>query len=272
MDDFSLSFDKVLTPLERNARILSAFDRFSHKAAGFVSGKFVEHELGDRVLKTWQEAGHVIGNHSYSHLNSSSEDHELIKADILKNHERLKSYSAYEKYFRFPFLAEGGNSEKIEIYRTFLRANGFLPAPVTIDSIDWYTASRFEKRLSENPKMGVSTYKKYYVEMVVKLSRHFQNLAEKISHGDIPHILLMHHNILNGLFLGDVLQALSDDGWEFVDADKALSHSFYQVQPSTPIRGRSLLSVLAMETGISDTGYPDAYYGFGEKTMDALGL
>ena len=84
--------------------------------------------------------------------------------------------------------------------------------------------------------------------------------------------MLMHHNILNGLFLDDVLTALIENGWSMVDAKEAFEHPVYKLEPQMPTRGRSLLSVLAQEQGIKDTGYPEAYRGWGEKTMDALGL
>jgi peptidoglycan/xylan/chitin deacetylase (PgdA/CDA1 family) len=272
MDDFNLNFDKVFTPLERNARILEIFDRFDHKAAGFVTGRFVESETGDKVLRSWLEAGHHIGNHTYTHMNSTDEKAEVIKADILKNDRLLAAYKGTEKTFRFPFLAEGGEMDKVSLYRSFLEENGLRAAPVTIDSIDWYTTSRMEARLKDNAEADTSGYRDYYVQAVTDLARHYKKLADMLGYEDIPHQLLMHHNILNGLYLGDVMQALRDDGWDFVDAKEAIYHPFYDQKPNIPTRGRSLLSVLAQERGIENTGYPKRYYGFGEATMDSLGL
>jgi len=228
--------------------------------------------FGNEVVQSWSDAGHLIGNHAYTHLNSSDEAAELIEADILKNDALLSKYPAYEKIFRFPFLAEGGSVDKIATYRDFLKQQGFQNAAVTVDTVDWYITGRMEKRLKQDEMADLEPYRDYYVQAVVTLANHFQNLAEQIGMPNLPHSMLMHHNVLNGLFLDDVLQALKDNGWSMVDAKEAFEHPIYKLQPETPTLSRSLLSVLAQEKGITDTGYPVAYRNWGKKTMDALGL
>lgn len=272
MDDFNIGFNVRLNPRERNERILAAFETHNHKAAGFVTGRFVDSMFGDEVVKSWSDDGHLIGNHSYSHMNSTEEAANLVTADILKNHAFLSRYNGYEKIFRFPYLAEGGSVEKVKIYRNFLRANGFQNGAVTIDTVDWYISSRFETRLKADKNADIEPYRDYYVKAVLTLAEHFQALAERIGQIDVPHSMLMHHNILNGLFLGDALSALKEAGWSLIDAKEVFAHPLYDLEPKTPTRSRSLLSVLAQEKGIEDTGYPEAYRNWGKKTMDALRL
>ena len=272
MDDFSLGFNIRLNPRERNERILETFAKHQNKAAGFVTGRFVDNAFGDEIVQSWVDEGHLIGNHTYSHMNSSDEPAENIKADILKNHDLLSKYSTYEKIFRFPYLAEGGSVEKIADYRAFMKEQGFQNAAVTVDSIDWYITGRMETRLREYKQADLEPYRKYYVTSIVTLAEHFQNLAKRIGHANIPHSMLMHHNILNALFLDDVLAALKAQGWSLINAKEAFEHPLYKLEPKTPAQSRSVLSVLALEQGITDTRYPDAYRGWGKKTMDALGL
>jgi peptidoglycan/xylan/chitin deacetylase (PgdA/CDA1 family) len=272
MDDFDLGFDKVLSPRERNSRILEALAKHNHKAAGFVTGRFVDNSLGKKVVQSWSDAGHLIGNHTYSHLNSSEEDPEVIKLDILKNHDFLSQFDGYEKIFRFPFLAEGGSPEKIGIYRQFLKENGFQPAVVTVGSIDWYTTSRLESRLKDNPNADTRGYRDYYIQTVLDKAQHFQTLAEILGFQELPHALLVHHNILNSFYLDDVLTALKSSGWDLIDAKEAFQDPFYRLEPATPTNGRSLLSVIAQERGYDNISIPKRYEGFGKKTMDALGL
>ena len=272
MDDFNLAFDKVLSPIERNTRILEAFDKHKHKAAGFVSGGFVNNEVGDKVVQSWSEAGHLLGNHTYGHMNATEEDIDVIEADILKNNELMANYPGYEKIFRFPFLAEGGEASKIRAYHDFLTLNGFEYAPVTIDSIDWYTTRRLEEKLNENPNMETTAYRDYYIKMCLEIAESFRPLAESLGYPNLPHTLLTHHNILNGLYLDDLMSAFKSQGWDFVDAKEAFSHPIYDLKPDIETGGRSFLSVLAQQKGVADRGFPRAYNGFGEKTMDALGL
>lgn len=276
MDDFALGFDKVLSPLERNAAILAAFKSHSHKAAGFVSGNLAtsdgaRSDLAHEVIKSWSDAGHLIGNHTWSHKNSSQTEPEIVKADILRNDEYLAQFTAYEKVFRFPYLAEGKTVEKIETYRAFMDEKGFQNAAVTIDTIDWFVSERLENRISENPDADLSGYRDYYVDSVLLLANLKHDLARQLGFDALPHSLLVHHNILNGLFLQDVMDALASDGWMFVDAHDMLKHPLYRLKPDTATRGRSLLSVLAQEAGL-DARLPEQYRGFGKETLESLGL
>ncbi|WP_371395961.1 polysaccharide deacetylase family protein [Fretibacter rubidus] len=272
MDDFNLGFDIRLDSLARNQAILDAFAAHNHKAAGFVTGQFIESDVGRAVVQSWASAGHMLGNHTYTHMNSSDEPVDIIKADILKNHAAMKGYAGYQPYFRFPYLAEGGTMDKVNDYRAFMDANGFKNAPVTIDSIDWYTTDRLEKRLKSDPNTDTSSYGDYYVKAVLEIAQYKHDLAVRLGYPDMPHSLLMHHNILNGLYLRDVMDALVADGWQFIDAETMLTHPVYNLRPNIPNRGRSVLSVLAQERGVADQGFPKAYHGFGKDTMDALGL
>jgi len=271
MDDFNLGFDVKLNPSARNEAILAAFAAHHHKAAGFVTGRFADTEFGQSVVQSWSDAGHLIGNHTWSHMNSSDEDAEVIKADILKNDAVLSQFSGYEKILRFPFLAEGGTPEKVADYRAFMAANGFANAPVTIDSIDWFTTDRMEKRLKDDAQTDLSGYRDYYIQAVREVSEQKHQLALRLGYTDLPHTLLVHHNVLNGLFLKGVMDALVSDGWGFVDAETALAHPLYALQPETPNRGRSVLSVLAQEAGI-EAKFPEAYNGWGKATMESMGL
>lgn len=271
MDDFNLNFDHRLNRADRNTAILSALAAHNHKAAGFVTGEFADTEFGRKVVQSWNDAGHVIGNHTYRHMNSTQTDADAVKADILKNDAFLAQFSRYNKDFRFPYLAEGGTPEKVADYRAFLDVNGLKNAPVTIDTIDWFVASRLEKRLRDDPKADVSGYRDYYVNSAVELAAQKHDLALRLGYRDLPHTVLVHHNILNGLFLKDVMDAWAAQGWTFIDADVALADPFYDLRPDTPNSGRSMLSVLAQEAGIPHK-FPDAYRGFGKDTMEGLGL
>ena len=80
------------------------------------------------------------------------------------------------------------------------------------------------------------------------------------------------HNVLNGLFLKDVLLALKADGWFFEDAKTTLSMRGYHEVPPEPTKGRSWLTMEGKRRGVTPPPYPVEYRGFGRKTMEALGL
>lgn len=271
-DDFGLTFKTRLSPLERDAAILKALNKHNIQAAGFVTGGFVNKPDGDVVLKRWGEAGHILANHTWSHANSSNKPVEFVMEDFRRNHEFLKSYKGFQPYFRFPFLAEGGEADKITQYRQAIKAEGYKRAPVSLDTVDWNISARLENYLRTNPQGDVSAYRDYYVKSCVTLANHFQAEAQVLGLPDWLHQTLLHHNILNALCLDDVISAWKNDGWEIVSAQKVLDMPVYQSEPVTPTRGRSLLSVMIYDKGLTHPDFPQDYRGFGNKTMNELGL
>jgi peptidoglycan/xylan/chitin deacetylase (PgdA/CDA1 family) len=272
MDDFNQNFDIGLSLAARNQNILAAFNAVNHKAAGFVTGSFVDTSWGKTVLSSWREAGHLIENHTWSHTHANEATSFSYLADIDRNSEFLAAQGFASKYFRFPFLDDGKDRATQEALFAGLKFAGLLNAPVTFDTVDWYTSSRLEARLREDPNTDLTRYRDYYVNMCVGLANHWDRTAQALGYTDLPHLTLMHHNILNGLFLKDVLLALQDDGWVFVDAHEALRLRPYHELPPEPTNGRNWLTLKGIESGLDLAPYPQEYSNFGRGTMDALGL
>src|ERR1051325_2548375 len=72
MDDFNWRNAVKLTATERNEAILNTLQTNSIKAALFVVGRNIEYAEGKQLLAPWDKAGHLIGNHTYSHQNYAS--------------------------------------------------------------------------------------------------------------------------------------------------------------------------------------------------------
>src|SRR5690349_17384958 len=74
MDDFNISDADELTAEKRNQAILGAFRAHSIKAAIFVCATYIDSPLGRRLLGQWNDEGHIIANHTYSHRNYEKSD------------------------------------------------------------------------------------------------------------------------------------------------------------------------------------------------------
>lgn len=272
LDDFNLGFDISLSQAERHRNILEAFEAVGHKGAGFVTGEFVNSDWGQKVVQDWLKAGHVIANHTWSHPHANETDTSAYLANIQRNQDYLDGVDGTSDYFRFPFLDDGRDRDQQMALFAGLEEMDLIPAPVTIGTIDWFTTSRVEAALRSNPKTDLKPYRDYYVEMCVMLSNHWDQVALNLGYMSLPHLMLIHHNVLNGYFLKDVLLALKADGWSFIDAAEALEFSEYHKIPSEPNYGRNWLTLKALETGKEIQSFPEQYREFGRKTMDVLGL
>src|SRR5205085_2528916 len=101
----------------RNVKILEALRNHSDlRAALFVSGKNIDSDAGKRLLQSWNDAGHTLGNHTYSHSYYHSK--KISTAGYIEDIERceniIKDYAQFKKLFRYPFLKKGDTLEKRE--------------------------------------------------------------------------------------------------------------------------------------------------------------
>lgn len=74
----------------------------------------------------------------------------------------------------------------------------------------------------------------------------------ELTHRQISHVLLLHHNLAAALFLGDLIQYFKDIGWEVIDADKAYKDDFYSQESLNIPAGKSLVWALVKESGRFD--------------------
>ena len=68
------------------------------------------------------------------------------------------------------------------------------------------------------------------------------------------HTVVLHHNPLNALFLGDLIAMFRKKGWKPVDAEYAYKDEVYDRQPKILPAGESLIWALAKESGKFEKG------------------
>ncbi|HEY6187503.1 MAG TPA: polysaccharide deacetylase family protein [Pyrinomonadaceae bacterium] len=277
MDDFRWGDTPRMKAEERNRALLSTLRAHSDlKIALFVVGKFVDNEKGRQLLADWDRAGHIIANHSYSHLDyhSARVGVQQYEQDILRAEALIKHYSHFKKLYRFPFLKEGDTVEKRDQLRTFLKEHGYKTGHVTIDASDWYVDERMQKRLATEPAADLSAYRDFYLGHIWERATFYDDLARKTLGRNIRHTLLLHYNLLNALFLGDLLRMFESKGWEVIDAGRAFEDPVFKAEPKIAPAGESLVWALAKETGKFDSilRYPGEDGDYEKEKMDRLGL
>jgi peptidoglycan/xylan/chitin deacetylase (PgdA/CDA1 family) len=251
MDDFNWQNAVYQSAVARNRSILSTLNDHSIKAALFVVGRNVENEEGQQLLGEWNKAGHLIGNHTYSHqnLNSPSMKLETYTADIAKAETLLKTFSRFQKYFRFPMLKEGDTAAKRDGVRTFLSEHRYRVGHVTIDTSDWVITSRLSDRLAKDPSADVKPFRDFYLEHMWDRAQYYDSLARRVLDRPVKHTILTHYNLLNGLFLGDLIEMFKSKGWQFIDASEALADPVFSAKPKVLPAGESIVWALAKANG-----------------------
>jgi peptidoglycan-N-acetylglucosamine deacetylase len=251
MDDFNWANAIHQSAAERNKSILDTLRSNSVTSAIFVIGRNLEDEQGKELLKAWNSAGHLIGNHTYSHQNYNSPSMSLqsFKEDIVHAEKLLASFTGFQKYFRFPMLKEGDTREKRDGLRAFFSERGYRVGHVTIDTSDWLVDQRLTARLKENPKADIKRYRDFYLEHLWDRAQYYDSLAQRVTGRAVNHTLLTHYNLLNGLFLNDVIVMFKRKGWELIDATEAFQDEVFSAKPNVLPAGESIIWSLAKEKG-----------------------
>ena len=275
MDDFNWRNAVHLTAAERNRAILDTLAANKVKAALFVMGRNADDQEGMTLLRKWDSSGHLIGNHTYSHrsLNSNITAAEY-ESDILRAETILIGLNRFQKIFRFPMLKEGNTAAKRDHVRAFLKSHGYRIGHVTIDNSDWIVDSRLSERLQKDPKADVKPYRDFYLEHMWDRAAYYDSLAKKVTGRPVKHTILMHFNLLNGLFLGDLIEMFKGKGWQLIDAEEAFTDPIFRAEPKVLPAGESIVWALAKEKGTiaRSLRYPAEDGEYETARMNKLGL
>lgn len=274
IDDPNLYESPLMGAVDRDKAILNHLKTRNLKAALFVCGMRVDSSQGKLLLERWDRGSHLIANHSYTHFNYNDHGvtYEKYSTDILRGESIVSSLANFQKFFRFPFLKSGETVAKRDSIRGFLSENGYRHGYVTVDASDWYISQRMEKRLNDNPNADLSGYRDFYLKHIWERSVYYNSLAQRVLGRSPKHTILVHHNLLNALFLSDLIAYLESKGWKAKDAEEAFTDPIFALTPNTMPSGEGIVWALAKESGISGLRYPAEDGRYEEAEMDQLGL
>ncbi|WP_339626906.1 polysaccharide deacetylase family protein [uncultured Maribacter sp.] len=259
---------------EWNGMLLKKLNDANIEAMVFVTGNDKKGKKGKKLLESWNDNGHKIANHTFTHPNYNAKTTTIadFKSDFLKNDKVISKYSNYVKFFRFPYLKEGNTKEKVDAFREFLKSQDYRNGYVTIDASDWYIDSRLIKRLRENPLADLSDFREFYLNHIWERAQFYEKLSFEINGRHIKHTLLLHHNLAAALFLDDLIEMFRSKGWEIVSASEAYEDPVYKTE--TNFAGESLIYAQAKGSGKYDSilRYPAEDSRYEKDSMDKLGL
>jgi peptidoglycan-N-acetylglucosamine deacetylase len=242
-----------LGPAQRNAALLKTLAEHKVRAALFVTAaNGANRPEGLALARAWGEAGHLLGNHTVTHpdLNAPATTLAAYEQQILDCEGVVGALPGYRKWFRFTFLREGNTPEKRDGIRAFLKEKGYRNAYVSLDTSDWRLDQRLEQVLKQRPDADLEPLRRAYLAHLKQRAEAYRDIARQLLGRDIPQVLLLHHNLINALFLGDVLKQFKDLGWTLVDPEKAYADPVYALQPERPAPGQSLLLSIARSQGV----------------------
>ncbi|PXX43150.1 polysaccharide deacetylase family protein [Undibacterium pigrum] len=242
-----------LSPAQRNQAMLNALAKHGVSAALFVTADYAAKEpAGYALAKAWGDAGHAIGNHSMSHPDLHSDKVSLAQyqQEILDCDAIISTLPGYQKWYRYTYLREGNTPEKRDGMRDFLKQKSYRNAYVSLDTSDWRLNEKLIAVLKKNPEADVTPVKLAYLAHIRQRAEAYRALSWQLQGRDIPQVLLMHHNLINALWLDDVLAQFKIMGWKFVTPAAAFNDPVYQLAPEREAAGQSLLLSMSRTLGL----------------------
>lgn len=249
-DDAPTGDGPVFSGNERTQKILAQLEAHGVEAVAlFVLTRHITSETQKR-LNQYSGAGHILANHSHSHARIHTLGTQEYINDIRKADSILRGYSAYQRWFRFPFLDEGRTATARDSIRNALREMNLTNGYVTVDNYDWYLNHLLAQALKQNKNVNMKLLGDLYVDHVYESIKFYDGVARRHLGRSPRHVLLLHENDLAALFIGDLITRLKNDGWKIITPYEAYQDPIATHMPEVLFNGQGRVAAIAREKGI----------------------
>lgn len=245
---------------EITKKLLAHIKKAHVPAIGFVNENklYAAGEKRDEaqidLLRMWLDARLELGNHTFSHMSLHDNPLETYQANITKGEiitkELLAAKGMKMRYFRHPYLWTGLTPEIKAQLGSFLSANGYTIAPVTIDNSDYIFARAYDNAFDKGDKKLMRAIGAAYVPYIEAKTDYWERQSKKIFGREIRQILLLHANFINADYFDDLARMYKKRGYRFVTLEDALKDEAYKL-PDNFVRrnGISWLHRWALDKG-----------------------
>ena len=257
-----------------NRQLLAALADRRVKSMLFPAGKYADDAAGRARVAAWSGAGHAIGNHTYAHdsLGVAQTTASGFGDDVMHADRLLADLPGWHQFLRFPYLKEGETVAKRDGFRAWMRDHGYRPAPVSIDTSDWYYSERYVQLISRGREDLVPAFKRAYLEHLWGRATYYDGLAGTVIGRSPLHVVLLHVNALNAACIGEVIDMFRAKQWTVIDPIAAFDDPLYAQEPQFVPAGESILWALAKDAGLPGLRYPGEEYIYEQPGLDALGF
>ena len=167
----AITFDDGPHP-SYTAQLLDGLKERGIHATFFVTGEHAE--LHPEIIQRMAQEGHLIGNHTYSHIQLTKKNREKFKEELIKTNEILKEITGEEvQYVRPPY----GSWDK-----SFEKELNMFPVLWTVDPLDWCSKNVnciTEKIVSKTGENDIILIHDYYDTSVTAALKAIDELLEE---------------------------------------------------------------------------------------------
>jgi peptidoglycan/xylan/chitin deacetylase (PgdA/CDA1 family) len=218
-----------------NAKLLAALSSVKAPSIGFVNEDKLqvrgERDARVALLEAWLDAGLALGNHTYAHKGLTATPLSEYEEDVVRGDAVTRGLLAARgrtlTFFRHPFTQTGPTAETKRAFERFLETHGYRIAPFTIEDSDWIFAALYDDALRKDDAELAGRIRTAYLDAQDAAVAFAERLAVDTFSREIPQILLIHVNALNGDAAADVLARLRARGYAFITLEDTLGDPAY---------------------------------------------
>lgn len=252
-DDAPMGSSALYSGPERTQRLIDVLKENKIEAAFFVNPERLNRNGGRGRIMAYSQAGHLIANHTYSHIDLRKSTPAQFIKEIDQADALLKQFPTYTKWFRYPYLHEGETVVARDEVRKHLQNIGYKNGYVTVDNYDYYLNDLVQSALKRKKEVDMPGVCKMLVDLMWDGIRYYDNVA-KMHIGSVTHVLLMHENDVEARCLPDLIQKIRSNNWTIVSPKAAFDDKLLANEPDTLFLSQGRVAALAhVKTGTKYT-------------------
>ena len=214
--------------------ILRVLRNWEIKSAGFVIGNNIESDW--EMLVSWLDEGHILGNHSFSHADFHKNSVASFLSDVAKGastiEPALTSFNQKRRYFRYPYLHYGSTPSSRKKAAEAITSDNTRLALVSVVTEDYLYNLSLQRYAASRDSSVFAEIRDEYIESVLRAIIDAEDRSWRLIGRNVRHILLLHANKLNAMFLDELLESITAIGYSFISFEKAIADKVYRQKDS----------------------------------------
>jgi peptidoglycan/xylan/chitin deacetylase (PgdA/CDA1 family) len=205
-------------------------------AIGFVNEEKLHRGQFDKrvdILKMWVNAGFELGNHTYSHVDLDTTPLAKYEQDFLRGEKvtqaLLRARGQRERYFRYPFLDVGKTLETKRAFERFLKEQGYVVAPVTIDNEEYMFAAVYAHAKATRDTPTATRVAQSFLSYMNEAFEYSEKFSAETLGYEPRQILLLHADELDTDEMDALAKMMRARGYHFISLRTALRDPAYRL-------------------------------------------
>jgi peptidoglycan/xylan/chitin deacetylase (PgdA/CDA1 family) len=265
-DDAPMPTSVYMTGDERTERLLKTLEKHNIKTVFFVNSAKFEGFNGLNRIKRYDSAGHFIANHTSHHSMLSKVSAEKYINEIIECDSKIKDFQNYRRWFRYPYLDQSNDIPKRDSVWQYLDDNNYKIGYCTVDNYEWYVNSQFQK--NKDKGINPEKFEDYYFRHILESIKFYDDISKKQLAHNSSHILLLHENDINAIFLDELLEFLKEHNIEIISPEIAYKDNILSFRPDVTQNYQGRVASVAYSKGYKgmlsqkseDTDYLDSLF------------